>query len=295
MGWGSQQWLLATRESTYGVFDGSALPANIAWVRLVGNNPFTVRATPQRQIIRSADGGNRRVQVVANRKVVTGNLNTLFYPSQAAFFIGAAMTLTANDLFSYTLDYWDSVQVHRMLGSKVQTMTFAGTATGDYLPLTMSWLCQSKSTVTLPAPAETVFPSENPYQHFESKGHVSIGGTTSKYSAFSIAVKNTLDGTWDEDQWITACYYCGRDIDLSIRLQYLATTMRDDLMAQTPIAVTAAWSRASGLTASFDMKTKNYVADVADEIPLNAATYETVGIQTFFDTSALTDASFTVA
>jgi hypothetical protein len=292
MGWGSLQWLRLTKETTYGSYDSAGA---IEWVRLVGNNPFTVRAVPQRQIIRTADGGNRRVNVCANRKVVSGNLNTAFYPTQASFFLNAALGLTANDLPSYTLDYWDTVQVHRMLGSKVGTMTIAGTATGDYLPLTMSWECQSKSTVVLAQPASTVFPSENPYQHVESKGHISIGTAMTKYSAFSISIKNTLDGTWDEDQWITALYYCGRDIDLSIRLQYLTTTMRDELMAQTPLAVTAAWSRASGVTASFDMKTANYVADVADEIPINAATYETVGIQAFMDIAAGTDATFNVA
>jgi hypothetical protein len=295
MGWGAQSWLRVTKESSYGVYDPGAAPANIAWVRLVGNNAFTVRAVPQRQIIRSADGGNLRIQSVANRKVVTGNLNTVFYPSQAHFFLDAAMTLTARDLFSYTLDFYDTVQVHSILGAKVATMTIAGTATGDYLPLTMSWLCQSRATTTLAQPAQTLFPNENPYQHVESKGHLSIGGTTSKYSALSIAIKNTLDGTWDEDQWITNCYYCGRDIDMSVRLQYLSTAMRDDLEAQTPLTVTAAWSRAAGLSASFDLKTHNYVADVGDDLPINAAAYQTIGLQTFLDPAAGTDASFSVA
>jgi Phage tail tube protein len=295
MGWGANSWLRVTKESTYGIYDTGAAPANIAWIRLVGNNAFTVRSVPQRQIIRTADGGNRRLQVVANRHVVTGNLNTVFYPSQAHFFLDAALTLTANDLFSYTLDFFDTVQVHSMLGAKIATMTIAGTATGDYLPLTMSWLCQSRGTTTLAQPAQTLFPAENPYQHVESKGHLSIGGTTSKYSALSIAIKNTLDGTWDEDQWITACYYCGRDIDMSVRLQYLTTAMRADLEAQTPLTVTAAWARAAGLATSFDLKTRNYVADCGDDLPINAAAYQTIGLQTFLDPAAGTDASFTVA
>jgi hypothetical protein len=292
VGWGANSWLRCTKETTYGTYDAAGA---VAWVRLVGNNAFTARAVPQRQVIRSADGGNRRVQVVANRKVVSGNLNTLFYPSQAGFFLDAALTLTSNDLHSYTLDFFDTVQVHQLLGAKIQTMTLAGTATGDYLPLTMSWLCQSKGTTTLAQPAATVFPTENPYQHVESKGHLSVGGTMSKYSALSIAIKNTLDGTWDEDQWITACYYCGRDIDMSFRLQYLSAAMRGDLEAQTPLAVTAAWARAAGLAASFDLKTRNYVADVGDDLPIDAAAYQTIGVQTFLDPAAGTDASFSVA
>jgi hypothetical protein len=297
--WGAQQWCRITKESAFGVFDSGAAPASIVWVRLVGNNPFTLRAQPQRQIIRSADSGNRRVISVANRKVIAGNMNTIFYPTQAAFFLDAALTLTStpSDLHSYTLDYWDTIRGHRFLGAKIESLTAAGTATGDYLPLTMTWRAQSRDVVTLAQPTINVFPTENPYQHVESKGHVTIGTVQSKYSSFSVAVKNVLDGTWDEDQWISALYYCGRDIDMSMHLQYLSPTMRDEFNSQAPLVVTAAWARAGGLTTTFDLKTQNYISDVGDDVPLNAAAYQTIGIQTFFDgvSGALTDASFTVA
>ncbi|WP_165231354.1 phage tail tube protein [Aquisphaera insulae] len=295
MGWGAQQWVRCTKEATYGTFNASATTPDIAWFRIVGDDAMTVRAVPQRQVIRSADGGNRRRQVVANRKVVSGGLATLFYPSQASYLLAAATTLTSNDLNSYTLDYFDSTQVQRFLGCKVQRLAVAGTAQQDYLTAALQWVGQSKSTATLAQPADSVFPTENPYAHYESKGLLSIGGTATKYSSLSVTVSNTLAPTWDEDQWITALYYAGRDVDASVRLQYVSATLRGNLETQAPLTVSAAWARSGGLTTTIDLKTKNYVASVDDNLPLGDATYQTIGIQAFYDSSASTDLAFTVA
>jgi hypothetical protein len=295
MPWGSQQWLRCTKESTYGTFNAGASGSDITWFRLVGANAFTARSVPQRQVIRSADGGNRRRQVVASRKVVAGALSTLWYPTQSAYVLGAALTLTSNDLASYTVDYFDSVQVHRFLGGKVQSLTVSSAAQQDYVPLNLGWVFQSRTTTTLAQPADTVFPSDLPYTHFESKGLLSVGGVVAKYSALEVKVSNQLAPTWDEDQWISACYYCGRDVDVKIRLQYLAATMRSNFESQAALTVSAAWQRAAGLLSTIDVKTKNYIADVSDELPLDNAGYQTVDIQAFYDQAASTDVAFTVA
>jgi hypothetical protein len=296
MAWGAQQWVRITKEATYGTFDASALTADINWYRLTGNNPFTMRVTPQRQTIRSADGGNRRRQVVATRKVVAGNLSTQFYPSQAAKLLAAGMTLTSNDLSSYTIDYWDTVQEQRFLGCKVQSLAATGTATGDHIPMTIGWLGQSKGTpVTLTQPADTVFPTDLPYLHFESKGLLSIGGTITKYSSLGFDLKNHLDGTWDEDQYITSCLYCGRDLDLTVKLQYISSTLRAALEAQTALTITSAWARSGGVTSTLDLKTKSYVATVSDDLALDKAGYQTIKIEAFYDAAAGTDFAFTVA
>lgn len=294
MGWGAAQWARITKESSYGVYDAAAAAGDIAYMRLPNGNACTIRSVPQRMTIRSADGRNLRRQVVANRKVVSGNINTLFYPSQAALMFGAALTLTSNELASYTIDYFDSVQVHRFLGCKCASLTAAGTATGDYLPLSTSWVGQSKTTATFTEPAVTVFPTEIPYGHIESKGHLSIGGVVTKYSAAGISVKNTLDSTWDEDQYITSLLYCGRDVDLTARIQYLSSALRADLDAQTALTVSMGWARSAGLTTTVDMKTTNYVADCGDDIPLNAAAYQAITIQSFFSNASGADVALTV-
>lgn len=295
MSWGANSWLRITKEATYATFDGSASAGNIIWARLHSNNGCTIRSTPQRQIIRSADGGNRRRQVVSSRKVVAGNINTLFYPTQAAFWLAAATTLTSNDLFSYTIDFWDTIAVHRFLGCKIHTLSLMGTAAGDFIPLASSWTGSSQTTATLADPGPTVFPSENPYSHIESKGLLSIGGVATKYSAMGVQIKNTLDGSFDEDQYITSLFYAGRDVDLTVRLQYVAATLRTALEAQSALTVSTAWARSAGLTSTIDLKTKNYVATVADELPLGGASYQAIDIQCFYDQAATTDISYTVA
>jgi hypothetical protein len=291
MGWGAQSWVRITPEITWGTYNGAGTPL---WVRLPGPNACTVRATPQRQIIRSADGGNRRRQVVAGKIAVAGNLSTLFYPTQAAVLFGLAMTLSSNDLGSFTLDFWDTIQVHRFLGAKINSLACNGSASQDYIPMSLGITAKSRTTTTLAQPADTVFPTEIPYEHIESLGLLSIGGVQTKYSTLGFTLKNFLDGTFDEAATITSLIYCGRDLDLSVRLQYVAATLRAALDAQTALTITSGWARTAGLATTLDLKTKSYVATVGDELPLDKAAYQTIGIQTFYDQAATTDFSFTV-
>src|SRR5208283_3390658 len=123
MPWGAQQWLRLTRETSYGVRNATPSGSDVIWVRLYQANPFGMRPVPARQIIRSADASNRRRQVVAGRKVYTGTLNTLLYPTQASYLFTAASSIGAtytNNLNSYTLDYYDSTRVQGYLGCSVQ-------------------------------------------------------------------------------------------------------------------------------------------------------------------------------
>ncbi len=296
MGWGANSWVRATKEATYGTFDTGAAGGDIHWFRLIGGNSFTMREVPQQVIIRSADGGNRRRQVVAARKVIAGSMSTAWYPTQSAFLLGAAMTLVSNDLPSYTYDFWDTVQVHRFPGVKIGSLSIASTAMQDYCAVSVGLVGQSRGTTTLAQPADSIFPSEVPYEHVESKSHLTIGGSTiTKYSSLSISLKNVLAPTWDEDQFITNLYYCGRDFDLAFRTQYVSAANRAAFEATTPLTITAAWARAGGLTSSFDLHTNSYMADFSDDIPLDNAAYQGMTLKAFFDGSASSDVSFTVA
>ncbi len=295
MGWGAMQWLRATKEAAYGQYNDEAAAGDVCWFRLFGANAFAMRATPQRKTIRSADGGNRRRQQVASRKVVTGRLNTLFYPTQAKFVLDAALGLSSNDLPSYTLDYYDSVQVHRFTGCKVGALTLEGSAEADHLTAGLDWVAQKRAATTLAKPADSVFPEEVPYVHVESKGLLSIGGVVTKYSSLTVAVANTLAPTWDEDEWISNLYYAGRDVNLTTRLQYVAATMRAAFESQSALAVTAAWARVSGLTTTLDLKGLCYVAGVDDDLPLDGAAYQTINLESYYHQGSSTDCSYTVA
>src|SRR5271157_5923371 len=87
MPWGAATWLGITPELGYGIHNAAA--TGLFYPTLYGGNAFTMRRVPQRQIIRTADGGNRRKFVVANRKVFAGSLNTLMHPDQMQFWASA--------------------------------------------------------------------------------------------------------------------------------------------------------------------------------------------------------------
>src|SRR5271166_6035948 len=149
MPWGAQQWLRITQENTYGVRNASPSGSQVMWARLYQANPFSMRPVPARQIIRSADAGNRRRQVVAGRKVYAGVLNTLLYPTQASYLMTALTTLTSNALASYTIDYFDSTRVQGYLGCMAQTGSITSNAQTDYVPLSITWIGQQLDTISV--------------------------------------------------------------------------------------------------------------------------------------------------
>jgi hypothetical protein len=297
MPWGAQQWLRITKESTYGVRGAGA----VAWVRLYQANPFTVRAVPQRQVIRSADASNRRRQVVAARKVYTGSMNTLFYPSQASFFLTAATTIGdtyTNDLDSYTIDYYDSTRTNfGLLGCKISQLTLSSSATQDYVPMSINWTAQQLDTTTvLSQPVDGNFPSEVPYEHTETAGQITVAGSTlTKYSSATVTINNVLAPTWDEQPYITNLYYAGRDVDYSIAAQYISSSFRTAFEAQTALTNILKWNRTgSGNSVTLTVNTKNYIGSIQDQIPLDGPAYQTIGFQCFYDTGSSTDMTVTV-
>lgn len=257
-----------------------------------------MRPAPLRQVIRSADGGNRRRQVVSARTAYAGQLTTLMYPTQAAALLGAALTLTSNDLGSYTLDFFDSVRVQGYLGAKVASLKIVSQADQDYTVVQIGWVAQrlDPALTVLAQPLDTVFPSEVPYEHVETDGLISVGGSAiSLYRGVTVDVKNVLSGTWDEKPYITRCYYSGRDVDVSLDVQYVSTAFRAALEAQTALTVSLGWARTSPTkSVTLDLKTKDYVASVADRIPLSGPAYQTIGVESFYDQGAGTDCALTV-
>ncbi len=298
MPWGANQWLRFTREVTYATRQVSPPGTDVIYIRLHTSNAFGMRSVPQRQVIRTAESGNRRRQVVSARQVCNGNLSTILYPTQAAYILGAACTLVAGDLPSLTVDFFDGTRVQGYLGCKISDLKINSTSQQDYLTLSMNLIGQKLDPTfsSFPQPADSLYPSEQPYEHVESAGHITVGGSTlTKYSAMNVDIKNTVQPTWDEQAFITALFYAGRDVDFSFRAQYITIAFRTALEAVTPIVGSIGWTRVSPAHAiTLDLKSSNYVATISDEIPLDNATYQVVNVQTFFDSTFLGDMAITV-
>ena len=297
MGWAARTWLAMTPEASYGVYDPDATPL---WIRLHESNACTLRPRPLAGTIRSADGGNRRRQRIATRQAVTGRLRTLFYPSQAAALLGWAAGLADANLPSYTIDHWDSVRARRYLGCMVKGLTIRCAAGRDdgVASLEFDVVGQQPAPVdpTLPEPAPAALPAESPYTHQQTAGLLTLGGARSRYKSLQVAIRNYLIPTWDESPWITALYWGGRDVDLTVALQYLSAADRASFEAQAPLACQVAWSQAgSSPSVTLDFQGSNYLGDLVDDLPLDGAGYQTLTLQAFFDSTAATDLTLTVA
>lgn len=309
MPWAGQTWIRVIQEGTggtaYGVYNTSATGGQILFPTIYGGDAFGPRNVPQRQVIRTADAGNRRKFVVANRHVFTGRFNTLLHPDQAAYWMTAATALTNDSgghpyLPSYSVEYWDSEQAWRFLGGMIRSLTLTSSAEQDYVTLSMDWVFQKRdATFTAFAmPAETNYSTLVPYVHVETAGNITLASAAvAKYKSINLTINNQLAPTWDELPNISALYYCGRDLDFQLNLQYLAIPFpRTDFENQTPLTFTVDWTRASpSHSLSFDCKTASYVAGVDDTLPLDGPGYQNVSIQDFYDASNTADFAVTVS
>ena len=294
MSWAGQTWLKVFAETSYGVFASGGA----TWFpRLFEGNAFTPRVVPARTVLRSADAGNRRIQVVANRNVIVGTLKTLLYPTQAAYVMTAATALTSNQLASYSFEYWDSTRAWRLLGGMCSGMRISSSAQADAVALETDWIFQSldPTFTTFTQPTQSNYPVENPYQHVNSAGIITLAASAvTKYKQIDINLKNMLVGTWDESVNITACYYCGRDLDFTLTPQYTATTFRTDYEAQTPLTWVIAWGNAVPHSVTFTGEASGYIDSIADDLPLDGPGYQALANQIFFDKAASLDFSVAV-
>lgn len=305
MGWAGQTWIEVIQEGTgganYATFNASPTTGQVLYPTIYGGDAFTAREVPARQVIRTADAGNRRKMAVANFKAVAGRFNTLIHPDQAAYWIAAATAL-ANDanghpcLPSYSFLYWDSIQAWKLLGGVCRSATFTWSADQDYGTLSMDWIFQRRDATftTFAQPAESNYSNLVPYAHVESAGAITLGGSAiTKYRSCNITINNVLAATRDELPYISAIYYSGRDLDWQIGPQYLATVLRGDFVNQTALTMSFGWARTSPAHAlTFDVKTNNYISNVDDNLPLDGPGYQNISGQCFFDASNTTD--FTV-
>ena len=156
---------------------------------------------------------------------------------------------------------------------------------------------QDSADPTLALPADSLFPTDLPYEHFESKGQIMVASSPiAKYKSFEMIIKNSLAQTWDEDNYITSLYYAGRDVDYDLDLQYTANTWRPYFEAQTALAIAVGFARTgTGNTLAIDLKSNNYVSDLPPEdLPLDNAAYQHVGLQAFYSNTGSTDFAYSL-
>lgn len=300
---GFYQWVCFTPETTYGVYNGAG---TAVWVRLTGDDSFAPVKVPARTVIRSADAANRRITNVSARYAVSAGLKTPLYPSQAGTWLAAAATLAGTPLnvASYTADHWDGQVIRRYLGGVCSSLDLTSSADSQYANLAMNWVFQKvddANPATLPAPAETSFPSESPYLHTElsGSGYFKVGASAiTQFDQFHLSIKNTIIARFYESSTIAFAIWGGRDVDLMTHLTYVDTTWRANYENQSAIALTAEFYRSALRTLALDFKTVDIVADRSVSRPLGGVMEQGFTAQAFYDITATpspTDFAFTAA
>lgn len=302
---GFTNFLRYFKEAAYGTDNtGMASPVeetDFSWQRLHTSNAFSMRPVPQFFDIRAADGSNRRMQTGATRIALAGTHSTLFYPTKAAFLLNAAMNITGSplNLPSYDLDHFDGIRTRRYTGAMVRQLTFRGDAIQQYYTLGVDWVAQKNvaSDPTVAAPTSASFPtaSQIPYTHVDTKGFVKVNNLVRvKYSSVELTIENILGMTWDEDTYITSLFWAGRNVTYTLKSQYLAVTDRNNYEAVTPhITNQIKWVKGAN-SVTLDLKSSNFVVAVNDDLPLDNAEYQTLTINSNYDSTASTDLGFTI-
>ena len=293
-------------ESTYGVFGGSGSNGT-GWVvvELTQANPYSVRPKPIQKTIRGSSGANRVSKLFSTQTGLSGNLNTLLYPSQAAFFMKAAtdITTTPGDLQSYTIDHYiqkddtsGTVDYTRHVGCKIEQAHISGTADDVTMKLELMVVAQKPVTITssdFPVPASTDFPAGRPYCFTDTATGLTLGTLRADYAGFDLTIKNILDHPFFETQYIGRNRFCGRDVTWSDKLLYKSAADRTAFEATTPFTCSAVLAGTPATT--FTLQGANFLSAVDDSIDYSHCFYQDLTWVNCLDQSSGLDLVVTVA
>ena len=295
----ARQYLRLTPEASWGVYAAAGTPILIPIDKA---NPFTLRPTPIPWEIRSAGGGNRRVQTGSQRTSCTGGFHTLVYGSQAAALAPWICATADGVLGSVTLDHAIQIEdgsttaYRRYLGVMVEQAQFRCGEDDPLLRLRLDLVAQQPATISgtdLPMPTATDYPSDVPYVFQHLSGGVSVVASRAEFASFQCTIKNKLDVRFMASQFPTRIKYCGRDVDLSTQFPYIVTTDRAHLEAVDPVAASMTFTNGAH-TLGFAMNSKNVIAGVGDDLALDTIFLQGIELHNFFDASAGTPNDFTL-
>jgi hypothetical protein len=295
----ARQYLRLTPEASWGVYAAAGTPILIPIDKA---NPFTLRPTPIPWEIRSAGGGNRRVQTGSQRTSCKGALHTLVYGSQAAALAPWICATADGVLGSVTLDHAIQIEdgsttaYRRYLGVMVEQAQFRCGEDDPLLRLRLDLVAQQPATISgtdLPMPTATDYPSDVPYVFQHLSGGVSVVASRAEFASFQCTIKNKLDVRFMASQFPTRIKYCGRDVDLSTQFPYIVTTDRAHLEAVDLVAASMTFTNGAH-TLGFAMNSKNVIAGVGDDLALDTIFLQGIELHNFFDASADTPNDFTL-
>ena len=284
------------KETTYGTYDAGG---TTLYIELSAPNSFSVRRTPVLGTIRTPAAGNRPAKRHTSRHLIQGSLRTLLYHTQAADLLAWAFTPTANVLPSWTADYYDGVYYRRYTGLRVASCTITGEAEAEEsrVVCTFNLMGQTDATITIAdfaAPAYTDYPSGIPYVFQEAGASgLKVGTTQARYNMFSINVENKLLPATNVLAYPDDLYYRGRDVKLSFRPEYSATTLRTAFRDQTTLDSELTLTQ-GGNSVKFDIHDTVYIDTLEDALGWDEVDRQPITLAAMYSSSNTTDLTITI-
>jgi hypothetical protein len=295
-----REFLRVTPEAVPGTFDAAGAHSLID---LDQANAYTLRPKPVVVDIRTAGGNNLRAFRVGRKETLNGNLNWLLHGSHAALFVDWCCATPAGTLPSYTVDHClmmedpaSTLVYSRTLGVYVAQAAVAASEANQVVRATLQLVGSNVATITttdFPTPVPADF-ANDPVLTFEDAtgGLVLGGGPRLDIENFDLTIKNMIDVKFFLGKYPLKLRYCGRDVDWTSRLQFASTVPRDALTNQTQIAASITFDNGTN-SLSFDMHSKNYFTDVADQIDHGKVFLQQISMQAFVDPVAGTELTAT--
>ena len=271
-----------------------------AWIRLAGANRFGMRAVPTKRNIDFGGGFASPGYSVAEQWGIAGALEVIPCYSQAAFLCGWALQplnagLTtpwtysgsyAGDLASCTIYHGimrsdTSIKRTAYYGCKVPTVKLSSSPTGTSLSLSLRASSKQGLTYyaggapittsdptsgTFPAPADTVFPTDE-LLFIQTLNNFTIGGLTLTFPlSMDINIDNKLDALFFNSPFIIVDQKRGRTGTAACKLLYTATPdWRADMEALTSRSASFAWSNGPH-SVTIGFQGNNLLDSLADDL-----------------------------
>jgi hypothetical protein len=308
------QLVRLTKEVAYNTFPTSPAGGTQQDIFLPVGNAMTVRAMPQFSEIRDAGQANRKIRKNIGRTAVSGSIQSLLFPTQAAYVLDLAAGITGVapclDLPSFSIDNLQVLPVcasvyRRYTGCKVGQFTITADQSegGMYASWKADIMGSTPRTITstdFPTPALSAFPADDPFEFFHIAGHVTIGGARTDIQSLQFTINNMTKSFPNEARYVSNVGWFGRDVGLSMKLLYKSNSDRQHYEQGDKQAVSIAFDTGVS-TLTLNMQAVNNIDSVEDDLPLDDFFTQTLSLSALVDPASTagpggsaTDFSFAV-
>lgn len=321
----SREFLYIVKESALGTtISTPVLGTDALYIRLDGDNAFSMKAAPRYATINYGGGRSTPAQMVADTITVSGGLSTRLYHSQATILLGWASTVInsgqtspwttterAGDLISCSIYHAmmrsdGTYKRIRYAGCKVANWSIEGSTDSTIVSLKLGLVGQKPvgnsfdassdpNSTEFPAPAETNYPTDV-YRYIDFSSGLSINSSRTQFSAISLNCQNSIDVEFYESRFAQALIFTGRQTTIGATLRYKASP--DDLTtfwnSGTANSVSVALNNGTH-SLTWDFKSTNAIQDLTINRPLSREFEHAVQIQNMWDATAGTDFALTIA